>query len=93
MAEIKIFEVAEDEWFVAETPEQAMQCAIREWGKLAYEESTEEFGSPFELSDEALNRLIYHEDDSEEHLSFRRKLDEFVAAGAIPPFYFATGNL
>lgn len=88
---IHIFEVSDDEYFAATSAEEAVQCAIREWGIETYDETTEEFGAPIELADSELCNLPFNDDGK--RVTFRAKLDQIIAAGEKFPTYFASGNL
>ena len=88
---VHIFEVTDDEYFAAATAEEAVECAIREWGQDTYDESSEEFGAPMQLDDDALADKPFNDDGR--RVTFRVKLDEMISAGEKFPAYFASGNL
>jgi hypothetical protein len=94
---IKVFEVSEDEWVAAESAEQAAAYYKQLVGQVAYDETTEEWGDPVELSDEILNRLKWTDDEvmPARTITFAERLAEICAttAPARFPQYFATGNL
>lgn len=90
---IKVFEVAEDEYVAAFTPESAAQYAKNMMGALAFEEITEEFGAPVELSEETMRRMLFTDQDTRQQMTFEERLAAELKAGMIAPFYFASGNL
>jgi len=92
MANIKIFEVAEDEWIAAESAEDATAFYKHLAGEATYEEIREEFGEPVELSPEVLARLRWCDHDVEPPhcVTFAERLTEVLAENGTFPQAFAS---
>ena len=90
--DIKVFEVAEDEWIAAENLTSAIEYYKDMVGDDTYEELREEFGEPVELNNEQLKKMISHDEDSGE-MSFFDRLALLLAETADFPQFFATGNM
>lgn len=89
--EIHVFEVSEDEYFAAGSEEDAVECAVRAWGRKTYADSRREFGPPSQIDDSELPKIPFNDDGK--RMTFREKLDQMIAAGEKFPTYFASGNL
>ena len=83
--DIKVFEVAEDEWIAAENPTSAIEYYKDMVGDDTYKE-------PVELNNEQLKKMIFHDEDSGE-MSFFDRLALLLAETADFPQFFATGNM
>jgi hypothetical protein len=92
---IKVFEVSEDEWIAAETPEAAAAFYRKLVGEATYQEVTEEFGEPVELSPEVLAHLKFSDDEVPPNVrTFGTRLQELTDnPNEEFPQFFATVNL
>ena len=88
---MKIYEMDDCTWFAAASAEEAIQ-GYRELVGEDADEYLEESGGPYELADEGLDRLIYHDfvDGSETTRTFREQLNKMIADGEKFPCMFAT---
>jgi hypothetical protein len=94
IAEIKVFEVSEDEWIAAESAESASEFYRELVGQETYDEVTQEFGSPMELTPAMLDRLRFVDEETNRTLTFAQRLTELLASeNQTYPQFFATGNL
>jgi hypothetical protein len=91
IATIKVWQVTDVEWFAAATAEDALK-AFAEYAGDCYEELLEEFGEPEELSDAALDRLQFTDEDDGVSRSFREELAKRIADGGAFPQFFATSE-
>ena len=91
--DIKVFEVAEEEWIAAENVASAVEFYKDLVGDDAYEELVDEFGDPVELNDEQLKRFTFHDEESSESMSFFDRLAQLMSESAEFPQFFATGNM
>ena len=89
--EVKVFEVAEDEWIAAENAEQAAAFYKRMVSEATYREILEEFGQPVELTPEIMAKLRWCDHDMEPPhcVSFAERLNEVIAENNPFPQYFA----
>ena len=89
---IKVFKVAEDEWIAAESAEAAAAFYRKLVGQATYDEVTEEFGVPMELTPDMLARLHWCDHDSEpQHcVTFAERLTEVLAENGPFPQAFAS---
>lgn len=92
MKNIRVFEVAEDEWIAAETDESAVECYKQLAGADTYDEISEEFGAPVELTEEQMKRIMFH-GEGEGPVSFFDQLAKLMSETADFPQFFATGNI
>ena len=92
MPDIRVFEVAEDEWIAAENAEQAAAFYRGLVGKATYDEVLEEFGEPVELTPEMLARLRWCDHDIEPAhcVTFAQRLTEVLAENGSFPQAFAS---
>lgn len=95
MKNVKVFEVAEDEWIAAETADEAAAFYKTLVSQATYEEVLQEFGEPVELTPEQLSRLKFTDDEVQppRRMTFAERLAEICAADPRLPQFFATGNL
>lgn len=88
---IKIFQLNDSDWFAAETLEQAIDCAKRE-----FDYSDEQIEDPFELDEADLDRLLFTQTDEQDRkiatVSFRAELQRRIDAGDEFPYMFATSE-
>lgn len=97
IAGMKVFEVSEDEWYVAATKEEAEQCAVEnEGGSGSTWESLSADGLLFktgarELSDAEMDSNEYADEDGDDKvMSFRAHLESETPSS---PRHFASGNI
>lgn len=99
MAEIKVFQMNDSDWYAAETAEEATREMALTLGYDATPESIAEMCKdcevePLALDEAALDRLRFREEDDEtgETLwrSFRERLAKMTAEGAPFPIFFAS---
>ena len=89
---IKIFEVAEDEWVAAETPEQAANFYRHLVSESTYTEILEEFGQPVEVTPEQMSRMKWcdHDADPPHCVTFADRLNELLTESGRFPQAFAS---
>ena len=80
---MKVFQMNDCEWWAAEDLESAKKACMEATG-LPEDEACDD---PHELSDEAMNRLIFHDDN--ETRTFKEQLDRMIVEGTEFPVFFA----
>jgi hypothetical protein len=85
--EIKIFEMNDCDWMAAATLEEAVAEYKTHYGGDDYES-----GEPHQLTEEAMNRLMFHDTDVSPAIwrTFRAQLDKMVTEGQKFPCIFAS---
>ncbi len=81
---LKIFQMNDCDWYVADTLEAAIQQCCEDSG-LPRDEATDD---PQELSDADLDRLIFNDDGTTR--TFRAELDRLAVLGIHRPQMFAS---
>lgn len=77
---MKVFELTDCEWWMAETLEQAIADYLKLSGMSPEQaEADHIFDEPGELGDAAMDKLIFNDDDGKR--TFREELKQRIAAG------------
>lgn len=85
---IHVYEVCEDVWIAAASPESAvMYCLDQQFGE---EETLDEFGPPVELSREAMATKRFVDPENPEIKTFLDAFNDMLFAGSDFPVIFAT---
>jgi ribosomal protein L16 Arg81 hydroxylase len=86
---MKVIQMNDCDWMAAETVEQATDEYIAKYGGDEHELAEDQ---PTELSDEAMNCLMFNACDEEPPTkrTFREQLDKLIADGQEFPCFFAS---
>ena len=82
---IKVFMVDEYTWYAAETQAEALRAAMEDTGLT--EEEYDDVSGP--MSDEAMEKFMFINDNGQVEHSFRKELDAMIARGEKFPCMFA----
>lgn len=93
-SEIKVYQVNDIEWYAAVSREQAIEMLVECVGPEEAENQMENGTYPIELSSEAMERLIFRDDDglfgeAGQRYTFAEALRHYQRIDTAVPFMFA----
>jgi hypothetical protein len=85
-----IYEINDCEWYLADSPEEALRSFCETVGATEEEARTDYDANPRLLPADELEKLWFTEEDLRTKKTFGKKREEMLAAGVDGPCFFAT---
>jgi hypothetical protein len=84
---MRVFQVSDCDWWLAETADQARDAAIEFYGG---DDCVSELDEVVEVPDDELERLQFHDEDDDTSRSFKEQVAKRIKEGANKPELFAS---